>query len=94
MPRVAVICKTILKGGAEKQALILAKSLKERDIDVFFINWNKSKADPENVRFWKFNRLLSMTGDFMTKLLKVVKILKKEKVTLYYLILPVLTRLQ
>ncbi len=83
MPRVAVICKTLLKGGAEKQALILAKSLQERDIDVCFVNWFKSEADPENIGFIKENAIsyYPMTGGFMTKLLKVVKILRKEKIT-------------
>jgi len=39
MLRVAILCKTLLKGGAEKQALILAKSLLGKDVDVCLINW-------------------------------------------------------
>ena len=57
MQRVAIICKTLLKGGAEKQALILAKSLPEMDVDVCLINWYQGEADPENLKFIKNNSI-------------------------------------
>ena len=39
MPKIAIFCKTFLKGGAEKQALILTKLLTENKTDVILINW-------------------------------------------------------
>jgi glycosyltransferase involved in cell wall biosynthesis len=91
MQRVAIICKTLLKGGAEKQPLILAKSLPERDVDVCLINWYQGKADPENLKFIKDNSIkyYPLKGGPINKLIAIRKILKREDVefVVSYLIL-------
>ncbi len=81
MLRIAIICKSLLKGGAEKQALILAKSLLEKNIDVCLINLCQSKIDPEYLRFIKDNsiRYYPLSGGYFIKLCKVQKILREEK---------------
>jgi hypothetical protein len=38
MMGIIISCKTLLKGGAEKQALILSKLLTEKKIDVILLN--------------------------------------------------------
>jgi len=82
MQRVAIICKTLLKGGAEKQALILAKSLPEMDIDVCLINWYQGKADPENLKFIRNNSIkyFPLKGSPLNKLIAIKKILKEDNV--------------
>lgn len=50
MLRIAFITKTLLRGGAEKQILILAEKLRGKEIDVCIIDWQQDKADPENIR--------------------------------------------
>jgi len=82
MQRVAIICKTLLKGGAEKQALILAKSLPVMDVDVCLINWYQGEADPENLKFIKNNSIkyFPLKGGPINKLIAIYKILKDENV--------------
>jgi len=83
MLKVAIICKTLLKGGAEKQALLLAKSLPGRNIDVCLINLNINKTDSENLRFIIDNSIeyYPQSGKLFEKLRRVRKILQKENVT-------------
>jgi len=82
MLRVAILCKTLLKGGAEKQALILAKSLLGKDVDVCLINWYQGKADPENLKFIEDNSIkyYPLRGGLLKKLIRVSKILKEENI--------------
>lgn len=81
MRGVAILCKTLLKGGAEKQALILAKSLQEKNISVFVVNWYRDKIDPENLRYIVDNKLkyFPLKGGLLSKLIALKKILKSEK---------------
>ena len=80
MRGVAILCKTLLKGGAEKQALILAKSLQEKNISVFVVNWYRDKIDPENLRYIVDNKLkyFPLKGGLLSKLIALKKILKRE----------------
>jgi len=82
MQRVAIICKTLLKGGAEKQALILAKSLPDMNVDVCLINWYQGKADPENLKFIKNNSIkyFPLKGGPFVKFIAINKILKEENI--------------
>lgn len=82
MLKVAIICKSLLKGGAEKQALFLAKSLTERDINVCLINLCYSKTDPEYLKFIKDNSIkyCPVRGSYLTKLVKVQRILRVENI--------------
>lgn len=80
MNSIAIICKTLLKGGAEKQALILARYLQEKDFNVYIINWDKNEVDPENLRYIKENgiRYFFLNGGHLLKLINLTKIIKKE----------------
>lgn len=82
MHSVAILCKTLLKGGAEKQALLLAKSLQEKNVDVFIINWDMNKIDPENLKFIQDNKLayLPLNGGFFLKFFSFKKALKTRKI--------------
>jgi glycosyltransferase involved in cell wall biosynthesis len=82
MQRIAIICKTLLKGGAEKQALILAKSLPEMGVDVCLINWYQGKADPENLKFIENNSInyFPLKGGPVNKLIAINKIIREENI--------------
>jgi len=43
MPSILIFCKTLLKGGAEKQALTLSKLLTEKEISIILIIWCGTK---------------------------------------------------
>lgn len=77
---IAILCKTLLKGGAEKQALILARSLQEKNINIFIVNWYQEKIDPENFRYIQDNKLkyFPLKGGLLSKLLSLGRILKSE----------------
>lgn len=82
MQRIAIICKTLLKGGAEKQALILAKSLPEMGVYVCLINWYQGKADPENLKFIENNSInyFPLKGGPVNKLIAINKIIREENI--------------
>lgn len=84
MLRIAIICKSLHKGGAEKQALFLAKSLAERDIDISLINLCFKKADPQYIKYIRDNsiRYFPLKGCYLIKLYRVQQLLRKEKVQL------------
>lgn len=80
MQGIAILCKTLLKGGAEKQALILARSLQEKNIKVCIVNWYQDKIDPENLKYIQNNgiRYFPLEGGLISKLLSLRRLLKKE----------------
>lgn len=92
MQHIAVFCKTLLKGGSEKQALILTKLLSEENKKVSLINWSKDKVDPEYSEFIRINSLsyFALNGNGLKKYFQFVKILREERVSiiLSYLTLP------
>ena len=81
---IAIICKTFLKGGAEKQALILTKLLVDKGIDVILINWYGEKVDQRNLKFISDNsiRYYPMSGSYLKKLNKFQKILKHDEISI------------
>ncbi len=84
MMHIAIICKTFLKGGAEKQALILTKLLVDKGIDVILINWYGEKVDQRNLKFISDNsiRYYPMSGTYLKKLNKFQKILKHDEISI------------
>lgn len=82
--RIAIICKTLLKGGAEKQALILTKLLSDKGIDVLLINWYGEKIDPENLNYVKTNSFnyYALKGSFLRKFFHFMKIIRQEGITI------------
>ena len=92
MQHIAVFCKTLLKGGSEKQALILTKLLSEENKKVSLINWSKDKVDPEYSEFIKINSLsyFALYGNGLQKYFQFIKIIREGGVSiiLSYLTLP------
>jgi glycosyltransferase involved in cell wall biosynthesis len=84
MMHVAIICKTFLKGGAEKQALILTKLLVDKGIDVILINWYGEKVDQRNLKYINDNsfRYYPMNGSYLKKLNKLQKIIKNDETSI------------
>lgn len=92
MQNIAVFCKTLLKGGSEKQALMLSKLLSEKNKNVIVINWTNEKLDPEYRKFIENSslRYFSLKGNPVSKYRQFSKIIKDEKITviLSYLTWP------
>jgi glycosyltransferase involved in cell wall biosynthesis len=84
MMHIAIICKTFLKGGAEKQALILTKLLVENGIEVVLVNWYGEKVDQRNLKFISDNSFLyyPMSGNYLKKLNKFRKILNHDEISI------------
>ena len=84
MMHIAIICKTFLKGGAEKQALVLTKLLIEKGMDVCLINWYGEKIDQRNLQYISDNsfRYFPLRGNNLKKFSVFLKILKEEKISI------------
>jgi glycosyltransferase involved in cell wall biosynthesis len=91
MMNIGIFCKTLLKGGTEKQALILSKLLTEQNNNVTLIIWS-NQIDPENMGFIKSNslNLILLEGNCLKKFIQYNRILKEKKFefVLSYLTLP------
>jgi len=83
MLHIILSCKTLIKGGAEKQALILSKLLTEKKINVILINWYKDKIDPEYLKYIERHsiRYISFEGNLIKKFFHFQKVIRDEKVT-------------
>ena len=57
MPSIIILCKTLLKGGAEKQALTLSKLLTDKKIKIILINWCGNRIDISNQNYIKNNTI-------------------------------------
>ena len=84
MTSVVILCKTLLKGGAEKQALTLSKLLSEKGINVILISWSGSQTDSSNLDFVRNNdiRFIALKGSSLKKLNTFLRILKKEQISI------------
>jgi glycosyltransferase involved in cell wall biosynthesis len=82
MPSILIFCKTLLKGGAEKQALTLSKLLSEKGINVILISWCGTKIHPSNLEFIKHNsiRHFGLNGNMFKKFNAFLGIVKNEDV--------------
>jgi glycosyltransferase involved in cell wall biosynthesis len=92
MMSIAIFCKTLLKGGTEKQALILSKLLSEQEKEISLIIWSIKKIDPENLGYIKNNSIkyFALKGNLFRKFFQFIDIVKDEKISLIlsYLTLP------
>jgi glycosyltransferase involved in cell wall biosynthesis len=92
MPVIAIFCKSLMKGGAEKQALILSSLLAGKDMEVCLINWNGNEIDSENLNIIKSTSLkyFPLKGNYVKRFFQYIKVLKSEKISmvLSYLTLP------
>lgn len=88
---IIIFCKTLAIGGAEKQALTLAKLFTEKGENVLLINWCGDIIDPRNKEFIKDNsiRYTGLNGNTIQKFRKYLKIIKNqgELIVLSYLTL-------
>jgi len=91
MMNIGIFCKTLLKGGTEKQALILSKLLAEQKYNVTLIIWS-DKIDQENMSFIESNSLnfMCLEGNCLNKFYRFIRILRDRNITLVlsYLTLP------
>jgi glycosyltransferase involved in cell wall biosynthesis len=84
MPSIIIFCKTLLKGGAEKQAITLAKLLKERQNRIILISWCGDKIDAANLIFIEENSIeyIGLRGNPIFKFINFIKIIRKERISL------------
>jgi glycosyltransferase involved in cell wall biosynthesis len=84
MPSILIFCKTLLKGGAEKQALTLSKLLVEKNTNVLLICWCGNKIDSANLDFINNNsiRYIGLTGNPVKKFTAFLKAIKNEKISI------------
>lgn len=84
MQNIAIFCKTLLKGGAEKQALILLKLLSEENKNVILINWSSDKVDPEHLTYIDNNSLkyFALKGNCLKKYFHFLKIIRREQISI------------
>jgi glycosyltransferase involved in cell wall biosynthesis len=84
MPSILIFCKTLLKGGAEKQALTLSKLLIERKTSVLLICWCGNKIDSANLDFIINNsiRYIGLKGNPVKKFNTLLKVVKNDKITI------------
>lgn len=91
MKNIVIFCKTLAIGGAEKQALVLAKLLAEKGEDVLLINWCGNIIDPRNSKFIKDNSIsyVGLEGNSLRKFREFLKVIRKQRasVVLSYLTL-------
>jgi glycosyltransferase involved in cell wall biosynthesis len=86
MLRIIISCKTLLKGGAEKQTLILSKLLTENRIYVILINWSGTKVDPEYLKYIDDHSIkyLALEGNLVKKFFNFIQIIKDEKISVIF----------
>jgi len=81
-----------LKGGTEKQVLVLSKLLTGEKSNIALINWSGKKTDPEYSVYIKNNsiRYFALEGNLLKKFLVFIGILRDERASfiLSYLTLP------
>lgn len=86
MSSVVIFCKTLVKGGAEKQALSLARLLAERGEDVVVVSWSRRKVDTQNKKFITENSLkhYGLHGSRLMRFVQFNRILKKENAAVVF----------
>jgi glycosyltransferase involved in cell wall biosynthesis len=84
MPSIIIFCKTLLKGGAEKQALTLAKLLTEKKTEIILVNWCGDKIDTANLNYIKTKSIkyIGLKGNPIMKLIHFLKIIKNERISI------------
>jgi glycosyltransferase involved in cell wall biosynthesis len=84
MASVIILCKTFLKGGAEKQAITLAKLLTENKTKTILINWCGDQIDEANLNYINSSslRYIGLEGSTLTKFRSFLKIVKSEEISI------------
>lgn len=83
--KVCIFINTLRRGGAEKQALLLAKMLK-RDYSVTLLVYYGNKLDPKSMDYIATNELdmVSLRGSHIKKIVKFNKYLKENEVEVLF----------
>lgn len=83
---IAVSCTTFMKGGAEKQALILARLLQDKGARIFLVNLDRNRIDPEYLNFIRLHSIeyIGLTGSVPLKLYRYVRFLKEKKINVIF----------
>lgn len=88
---IVIFCKTLVKGGAEKQALLLGRLLSEWGLNVVVICWSRRKVDASNLVLINTSSLkyYGLSGGIFHKFFQYNRILREENasVVLAYLTL-------
>lgn len=86
MPSLIIFCKTYLKGGAEKQALTLAKLLNREHPRVIVISWCGDLIDKANLSFIEANSLqyFGLKGNPVSKFITFNRIIRKEGASMIF----------
>ena len=81
MPSIIIFCKTLLKGGAEKQALTLSKLLTEKHCSVILVSWCGDQIDAANRLFIEENSIeyIGLKGNPVMRFINFLKIIRKER---------------
>lgn len=84
MKNIIILCKTLAIGGAEKQALVLAKLLTEKGENVVIINWCGNIIDPRNSKFINENSIhyIGLEGNTLTKFINFLKVVRYENASI------------
>ena len=83
---IAVSCTTFMKGGAEKQALMLARLLKDKGARIFIVNLDRNRIDAEYLNFIRLHSIeyIGLTGLVFLKLYRYVRFLKEKKINVIF----------
>jgi glycosyltransferase involved in cell wall biosynthesis len=84
MPSIIIFCKTLLKGGAEKQAITLAKLLSGSQNRIILVSWCGDKIDPANRNFIVGNSIeyVGLRGNPILKFIHFLKIIREERIAI------------
>lgn len=83
IPSVLILCKTLKKGGAEKQAMITAKLLSRQGLSVTIIIWNGSRMDTANLKYLEDQHIgcIGLRGSLFRKLVDFLRHIRHQNVT-------------
>jgi len=83
MKSIIVFCKALPIGGAEKQALTLAKLLTEKNVNTILVNWCGDKIDSTNLSFINEHAIqyIGLDGNPLKKFIRFNTILRSKGVS-------------
>ena len=84
MSSILIFCKSLVKGGAEKQAMITAKLLAQQGMSVSILIWDGSSMDRANLRFLEDQQIScsGLRGSPFNKFADFINYLRQKDVTL------------
>jgi glycosyltransferase involved in cell wall biosynthesis len=85
MRNISIFVPTLMKGGTEKQCLLLAKSLKEK-YNVYIVVLNGNLIDIQNKEFLLKNQItyISLKGILIVRIIDFFKVMKKNRIEIIF----------